>query len=95
MNEINFKTEKDFMRMMLILLNELGKMHKENILHRDLKPENCMFFQKNEQLYFILIDFGASHLIGNQNKVESISTGFSPPEQNTPLECFASKKKKL
>jgi serine/threonine protein kinase len=96
MNEINFKKEEDFMRMMLILLSELKKMHSQNILHRDLKPENCMFFQKNDQLYFILIDFGASHLIGSEKKkVESVSTGFSPPEQNTSMECFGSNKKKF
>ena len=34
---------KEFLRMMMIVLNELKKMHLCNFTHRDIKLDNLMF----------------------------------------------------
>lgn len=91
-SELGFTEEKHFLRMCLIILNELDKMHSKKIIHGDIKPENIMYYQKNGSLYFILIDFGSSFPLGkNSKKSCSISLRYSAPEQNTICESFKSK----
>ena len=80
--------------MMLLLLNELKKMHSSNILHRDIKCENIMFYEKNEKLFFCFIDFGSSFDLSNKKIKERIPTYtpyYTAPEQNTEEESFESK----
>ena len=85
-------SERDFVRMMLILLVELKKLHSKNILHRDIKPDNIMFYQKENVFYFNFIDFGSSHKIGGgKKKIPTSSEFFSPHEQNSEMESFASR----
>ena len=55
-----FKNEENFVRFMLILLNELNILHHHKIIHRDIKPTNIMLFEENEKLFSIFIDFGVS-----------------------------------
>ena len=46
----SFKNEKDFIRMILILLNELKFLHEGKIIHRDIKTANIMFIEKENNL---------------------------------------------
>ena len=81
--------------MMILLLNDLKKIHSANILHRDIKCENIMFYEKNKKLFFCFIDFGSSFDLENKEGKERIQTAtpnYSPPEQNKPEESFQSKK---
>ena len=94
-NNVAFNCESDLIRMMLLLLNELKKIHKENILHRDIKCENIMFYEKNQKLFFCFIDFGSSFdLLSKDNKkrVQAFTPGYNAIEHNTPIESFQSKK---
>ena len=94
LKETKFENEKDFIRMMLLLLNELKKIHSKNILHRDIKCDNIMFYEKSCQIYFVFIDFGSSFDFSNkeQQRIKIKSQFYSPPEQNDfQKECFASK----
>lgn len=83
---------KNVIRIFLILSNELQKMHQSNFIHRDIKLENTMFFEKEDKLYFIFIDFGSSFKLSDkeEEKVYCISPPYSPPEQNTAEESFLS-----
>ena len=93
-NNVTFNCESDLIRMMLLLLNELKKIHKENILHRDIKCENIMFYEKNQKLFFCFIDFGSSFdLLSKDNKkrIQTFTPGYNAIEQNTPMESFQSK----
>jgi serine/threonine protein kinase len=47
--------------MMLLLLNELDRFHKENILHRDIKADNIMVYERESKYYYCFIDFGSSY----------------------------------
>ena len=88
----SFETEEDFIRMMLLLLNELKKLHKENIVHRDIKLENIMFYEVEEKIFFCFIDFGSAHYIkGEREKILTRSDKYSAPELNTDLENFKCK----
>ena len=93
LKESSFNSEKDFLRMMMLLLNDLKKIHTANILHRDIKCDNIMFYEKNKKLFFCFIDFGSSFDLSNQGGKERIKTYtpiYSAPEQNTPQESFES-----
>jgi serine/threonine protein kinase len=83
----------DFLRMMILLLNDLKKIHTANILHRDIKCDNIMFYEKKKELFFIFIYFGSSFDLSNNEseKIKTYSLNYSPAEQNTPKESFASK----
>ena len=92
--ESSFNCEKDFLRMTILLLNDLNKIHSANILHRDIKCENIMFYEKNKKLFFCFIDFGSSFDLSNMEEKEKIPTftpSYTAPEQNTPEESFESK----
>ena len=91
LSSTNFETEADFMRMMLLLLNELKYLHSMGIIHRDIKPENCMVYERNRRSNFILIDFGCYHnLFGKEEKVLLERDDFKPPEINSEVEEFKS-----
>jgi serine/threonine protein kinase len=69
--------------MLLILLNELKKLHDANYIHRDIKLDNLMFYTKNGLNNYIFIDFGSSHdMKSNNPKISTYNPEFSPPEQN-------------
>ena len=90
----SFCEEKDLLRMMIFVLKEVEKLHNANILHRDLKCDNILFTEQNNKLFFLLIDFGSSFDVESQlekKKIETITPGYSPPEQNTEKESFGSK----
>ena len=96
--ESSFNCEKDFLRMMILLLNDLKKIHSSNILHRDIKCDNIMFYEKNKILFFCFIDFGSSFDLtssGIDERLKTFSPRYTAPEQNTPEEAFSSKIKKI
>ena len=87
---IEFKSEEDFLKLFLILLKELKKIHSKNIIHRDIKPENIMYIDKDTN-YFCYIDFGGAHVVGGEKNLAPIdSPVYSPPEKNTTNESFHS-----
>ena len=68
--------------MCLILLNELFQLHSIKILQRDIKSENIMWIEKDEKLFFYLIDFGGSVLIDEDFELPiPNSVGFTSKEQ--------------
>lgn len=86
-----FDSEKDFIRMMLILLNELNFLHNSKIIHRDIKPENIMFIEKEKELYFYFIDFGIC--FDKTEDTQKIKVGkdfYKPKEINSEKEDFKS-----
>lgn len=91
-----FSSEKEkeieLSRLIYILLDELSKMHLAKFLHRDIKLENLMFLEKNNQFFYIFIDFGSSFHIEDpiHSRIATASPPFSPPEQNSEKECFLS-----
>lgn len=84
--------EKEFLRMMLILINELQKMHSSFFIHRDIKLENIMCYKSKQNYSYIFIDFGSSFHLKDpiEHKLSSLSPPYSPPEQNTLQESFKS-----
>eukprot|EP01091_Cochliopodium_minus_P016083 TRINITY_DN5914_c0_g2_i1.p1 TRINITY_DN5914_c0_g2~~TRINITY_DN5914_c0_g2_i1.p1 ORF type:complete len:525 (+),score=189.69 TRINITY_DN5914_c0_g2_i1:87-1577(+) len=85
--------EREFVRMSLILLNELEKMNNSDFIHRDLKPDNIMCFEREANHFYMLIDFGSSFNIKKdkiEERIPSNSPPYSAPEQNTAKECFKS-----
>lgn len=83
---------KEILRMFWMLLRELQKMHESEFLHRDLKPDNLMYYQREGETYYMLIDFGSSFNINDdiETRIATRSPPYSAPEQNTNEECFAS-----
>ena len=93
--ESSFDCEKDFLRMMILLLNDLKKIHTANIMHRDIKCENIMFYEKNQKLFFCFIDFGSSFDLSfnkMEERIQTNSDNYSPSELNTFKESFGSNK---
>lgn len=78
--------EQDFIRMMMLLLNELGILHSKNFLHRDIKIDNIMYYERDSKIYFCFIDFGASHHLDIGKKLATESSHYSAPELNTNAE---------
>ena len=101
-----FNTEKNFLRMFYLLLDQLYVLQKSNYIHRDIKLENIMYFKlpehhleeenkngkKENFLFYCFIDFASLHNLENKKKkkLRVFSDHFSPPEQNTEKECFKS-----
>ncbi|KAL3240117.1 cyclin-dependent protein kinase-activating kinase CAK1 [Nakaseomyces bracarensis] len=58
---------KDFM---LQIANGLKYIHKNSIIHRDIKPQNIMLRPIQDSFRLIIIDFGISYDITNDNSAE-------------------------
>ena len=83
-----FNNQLEFIRMMLMLLQQLFFLHSNWFLHRDIKPENLMWYLKDERIFYIFLDFGTSKYFLNVLPFTSTEdVHFSPPEQNTDKEC--------
>ena len=71
--------EERLIRLLLPLMEGLGVVHKSGYLHRDIKPDNII--ARNDDGSLVLLDFGASRSIA-ENQVENVVTpGYGPIEQ--------------
>ena len=88
----HMREETHFLRITLILLTELKKIHDIGYIHRDIKPQNILYYLENKILYYSLIDFGSSCKVTQQEKkINTVSKKFTSPEQEkTEEECFSS-----
>ena len=78
-----------FLKLMVSVLKELEILHSFGIIHRDVHPENIMYVERNQKIFFFLIDFGISYKFGSlQSKTEARKPRYSPPEQNSRKESF-------
>ena len=86
----SLRSEAHFLRMMLLLCNELSYLHEVGVLHRDIKPENVMWYQKQGKMFFVFIDFGVSVVKDKGEMVElAINDRYKPVgETNTDREDF-------
>ena len=94
MKESSFDCETDFLRMMILVSNEVKMIHSANTLHRDIKCENIMFYKKNKKLFYYFRNFKSFCEYKKQRKEnypKIFSFGYSSPEKNTLQESFASK----
>lgn len=76
-------SEQEALRIIGQLLNALSVVHDEGLFHLDIKPSNVML---NAHGNVVLIDFGASKLIGEHGGVTASSAlcytpGYAPAEQ--------------
>ena len=67
-NDISFEEAQNFF---LEFLKVIEYCHNNNILHRDIKPANIML-QKGELLNFVLIDFGLSFNLDDQENITAV-----------------------
>ena len=66
-----YYTENELMNIVLVLVNSLEKLQKENISHRDIKPQNILVFNNNNNQSYKLADFGeAKELISGNRPTE-------------------------
>ena len=66
-----YYTENELMNIVLVLVNSLEKLQKENISHRDIKPQNILVFNNNNNQTYKLADFGeAKELISGNRPTE-------------------------
>ena len=78
----NLSEEIHFLRMFLILVLELNKLHNIRIVHHDIKPDNVMFVSRGGVLSFLFIDFGFCCLETLDSlPLVSQSHGYTPSEQ--------------
>ena len=64
----NYYTEEELMNVLMVLINTLEKLQKENISHRDIKPQNILVFKNNNKEYYKLADFGEAKELLSGNK---------------------------
>ena len=62
------------------LLDALEAVHQKNFLHRDIKPSNIILRKSDSSVSPVLLDFGAAHPMGPNQKV-MVTDHYSPPEQ--------------
>lgn len=60
-------TIKDKLPILFSIANGLAYLHKFDILHLDIKPDNILIFENNNQLRFVLADFGLALKTPNIN----------------------------
>ena len=66
-----YYTEEELMNILIVLVNTLEKLQKENISHRDIKPQNILVFNNNNKECYKLADFGeAKELLGGNKPTE-------------------------
>nr|WP_263013062.1 serine/threonine-protein kinase [Ancylothrix sp. D3o] len=72
------------------LLSVLEFVHSNSVIHRDIKPANVI--RRNSDRRLVLVDFGASKLVGGGNRVATIlgSPEYVAPEQLQGRPVFAS-----
>ena len=78
--EIRPLPEERVRQILLDLLDGLAIVHKARIVHRDIKPQNVMLDEDHDGAP-VLIDFGASRLIGLETGNIMHSPPYTAPEQ--------------
>lgn len=75
----NEQKVKNVVRKILLALSHI---HKLGVMHRDLKPENIMVYEKNDETFIKIIDFGLSTYImpGENLEFKCGTLGYTAPE---------------
>lgn len=78
-NQLELSKEKELLRLMVILSNELRKLHAKGFLHRDIKLDNLMYYTaKDGLMHYIFIDFGSSFdMNAKKPRIPTNSPGYS------------------
>ncbi|HCR48771.1 MAG TPA: hypothetical protein DIW24_04015, partial [Bacteroidetes bacterium] len=78
--------EAEMIPLMQKILSGVVAIHEKNIIHRDIKPQNIIMTPDNGRLEPVIIDFGASFVIGQPDRQNGIVA--TPPyaaiEQQNP-----------
>jgi serine/threonine protein kinase len=90
LREKQFSTEMQFLRMVLILFNELKFFHNSNLIHRDIKTENIMWWMEEQDIVFMLTDFGFTINLNEVTSFFPYSKPYSPPELKEGNNFFSS-----
>lgn len=64
--------EAEASRIMKQILSAVSYCHSHKIVHRDLKPENVLFESNKENANIKVIDFGASNVFRQDEKMKQM-----------------------
>eukprot|EP01084_Bolivina_argentea_P222039 375928_1 len=63
-------TQRESYSLVLHMLEAVKFCHDHNVVHRDLKPENFVFADKSVTSDIVLIDFGCSRIVTDDEVVD-------------------------
>lgn len=75
--EKEFFSEKEAVKVLLILLDTLRYCHSKGIIHWDLKPENILYESEDDGSILKIADFGVSKILNNPKELTSTIIGSS------------------
>ncbi|KAK9721784.1 Calmodulin-dependent protein kinase cmk2, variant 2 [Basidiobolus ranarum] len=76
-------TEKDAVKVIRTLIETVAYLHENNVVHRDIKPENLLFKDPSPEAPLMVVDFGVSRSVeDDQDVLKSVcgSRGYTAPE---------------
>lgn len=76
-------SERDAVKVLVMILQAVQYLHKLGITHRDLKPENLLYYHPGNDSKLLLTDFGlaSSQMSGNDTTMQ---TACGTPEYIAP-----------
>ena len=91
LKEATFSSELDFLRMTLIFLDELNKIHSKQYILCFVCTENMNWMEKESKLYFFFQDFSYIQKVDSPLSKEILSEKYSSPEEKLDKTYFESK----